>query len=204
MERLATNSATLREILAPLYCRFPGELEPQGAYIEITTRTRELTADYSGEIGFAIPMSVYHGQVIRIPVTPYLNGAVLADLLDSDEVQALAGRVCDGHSIEWDGNNNVGVLTDDASAALGELGEYLDEYTARLDTPDIVSVWECSDWVQSAAQVGITPDTSDEEIKALAAECEAEVSADFAMIDGNMEQHLLYLRDQLKDAETDS
>ena len=196
-KHLTTNAADLAQELAPLYHRFQGQENPQRAYIEIDPQGRTMIAEYDGEIGNAVPMAVYHGRILRLHISPYLRGDVLADILESDEVQALAQRICAGHETYWDGSNLRGRLSDDARSAFEALQEHLDSYQ---EEPYLARVCDPSDWVATADQVGIASNTTDEEVHRLALELLDEAYADDVLIDGDLEAHLRWLRDNVREA----
>jgi len=196
-KHLTTNAADLAQELAPLYHRFQGQENPQRAYIEIYPQGRTMIAEYDGEIGNAVPMAVYHGRILRVRVSPYLRGDVLADILEGDEVQDLAQRICAGNEAYWDGANMRGRLNDDGKVALEALQECLDSYQ---EEPYLVQVCDPGDWVATANQVGITGKTTDDEIHRLALALLDEASADNVLIDGDLEAHLRWLRDNVREA----
>ena len=70
--------------LHPLYRQFDGQNNTQPAFIEFDTRTEELRADYSGEIGGGIPVDVYEGKIKRWKIDPQLT---------TDEINALLREV---------------------------------------------------------------------------------------------------------------
>lgn len=134
----------LRGEAAPLYRIYPGQHQPQRAYIQLD-EDGTVTADYSGEIGNGIPMSVWHNRTPRWYVNSAANGDSLAEWLESDEMRALLARVHAGHSVEWDGNNHVGRLDEDAEAARDEITAMLDGYNQPYD---VMEVWDAYDWVR--------------------------------------------------------
>ncbi|QQD21215.1 hypothetical protein GJQ54_05245 [Oceanospirillaceae bacterium ASx5O] len=103
----------------PVYAKYDGQHQPQPAYIELNTRTGELTAAYSGEIGNAVPMTVYHGIDLRYPINCQLRASEIQDAIG--KIATLLQRVLNGHSEEWDGNNYVGRMSDDAEDADTEI-----------------------------------------------------------------------------------
>ena len=104
----------------PLHHQYPGQCQPQPAYIELDDG--ELTADWSGEIGNAVPAAVWHDRCLRWRVPPETSKkALLAFIRGNIE---LFERVAAGHSVEGDGSNHVGQLTEDAVAAQREI-EYI-------------------------------------------------------------------------------
>jgi hypothetical protein len=66
----------------------------------------------------------------------------LREFLEGEEGQALLDRICDGHDINWDGNNIVGSLDDDAQAAAQELMGAIN----NLPRSEIVT-WMVDDWL---------------------------------------------------------
>ncbi len=189
---IATNAAECRTKLAPVYCRFDGQTQPQPAYLELDPQKRTLTADYSGEIGNAVPMTVWHGHQYRLSITPYLTGAALADLLEDEDVLTLVAEVIDGHSIEWDGSNHVGRLTEDAADALEGLQESLDR-NAAVDTAPCVSVYTPEEWVEDTTQVDIAAETTDARLAEIAAECIADAELEHVLIEGGVSDMLARL-----------
>ena len=72
--------------LHPLYRQFDGQNNTQPAFIEFDTRTEELRADYSGEIGNAVSVDVYEGKIKRWKIDPQLT---------TDEINHLLRDVCE-------------------------------------------------------------------------------------------------------------
>ena len=140
MSTIKINTTNLRGELAPLYQRYPGQTNPQPAYIQID-EDGNVSAGYSGETGNAVPSTVWHRRTLQWPVQPSVRGDVLADFLDSPEIVALLERVHAGHQVEWDGNNHVGRLNDDAQAAAFEIE------SAIYSADDCVSVWDTAEWL---------------------------------------------------------
>lgn len=152
---MITNAEDLKiGPLAPLYHQYQGQFECQLAYVELDPNNESLYADWNAEIGNAVPFSVYHGRKMRYRVNPAVRGTAIAKLLEREDVQDLARRIIAGYSEEWDGNNNVGVLDDDAQAAEEELAillgeesddkavEVWDAYTWLGDTTDLIRIGE--------------------------------------------------------------
>lgn len=67
MSTITIHTDTLRGHAAPLYHQYPQQSQPQPAYIEIT-EDGDVSAGYSGEIGGAVPMAVWHHRTLRVPV----------------------------------------------------------------------------------------------------------------------------------------
>jgi transcriptional regulator with XRE-family HTH domain len=193
-----------------LYRHYDGELEPQPAYIELDLKAGKLYADYDSEIGNGKPATVHHGfdRRYRIPVlTAEAANRVL------HEIAPLADRILADWEEDWDGNNMIAVLGEDAQAAEEEIREHLglnlgygdlDEATQGFDRIDIVTEWDINGATngQEADEYGITADTTDARLE----EIEQEILADLAACNGSkvavchgLDDYLKQLRDELAD-----
>jgi hypothetical protein len=133
-----TTTDEMLEKTAPLYHKYSGQTSEQPAYIYLDPEEGTLYADWYGEIGAnSRPMDVHHGLRLWWPVSPYLTGGQLAELLE--EIKPLAQKVADGWSREWDGTNNVGRLTPEAEEADQEI-------TAAVEVEGEAHVWDAYDW----------------------------------------------------------
>jgi hypothetical protein len=65
------------------------------------------------------PMEIYHGREYRIKVDPQVDAARLRPWVEDHA--DLIERICDGHSVKWDGSNQTGRLTEDAQVAKDRL-----------------------------------------------------------------------------------
>ena len=193
---MKTNADELRTQFAPLYRRYPGQIDPQPVHIEIDPEKRTLTAGINYEIGSAVPVDVWHGVRLRIAGSRYMTGAGWAALLDDPKILALAAEICDGHTLYWDDGNRRGLLTEDARLAYKELEHRITYWGGHGPCPesDNFNIYEPSDWVECAEEIGITTDTTDERIAELAAECVANAERDLVLIDGDMAEWLTELR----------
>lgn len=105
--------------------------------------------------------------------------------VDRDALQEIAERVAPwakavaaGHETYWDGYNMVGRLTtDEAREADERLRTLFDEGGGLVWTSSDVSVWSPSEWLGDYASEGITADTTDDELEAIA-EDDARIAAD--------------------------
>lgn len=133
---------------APLYFSYPGQCNLQLAYIEYTGHgdgvdNIVLVADYSGEIGSGIPADVHSGAVRRWSVRPQVSRRALNNLVEDAEFLALIDRLHAGFSVEHDGSNWVGELTEDADDAEDEIIEMLDDL-------ECLEMFEARNWCQSS------------------------------------------------------
>lgn len=120
--------------------------------------------------GQAVDFDVWHGRHLTVEVHTCggpVDGPDLVDWLRGDDGQTLLSRICDGHSIEWDGNNHVGRLTDDARGALDELERELSHVSALTEP---AGLWDAESWFCGMCsddirnEYGITADTTDSEL----------------------------------------
>jgi hypothetical protein len=171
---ISTNSKKLRGQNAPLYNKYTSQTNPQPAYITIYPDGYRAVADWSGIVGPGQSMESWLGHEITIDVNESAKGDAIADMLESETFQTLAERICDGHSIVWDGNNHVGRLTDDAQEAKDELEEFVSK---ELEGEE-AEIWEIGEWMDgityydngnySIQEIGdITAKTTDEELEAM-------------------------------------
>lgn len=155
---IRTTAGTVAEKVAPLYHRYPSQLAPQPAFICLWLDRHAfdpdadewlLAGEWSADIGNATPFSVVNRYEFRFPVHPAIRGSSLASLLENPEVQELASRIAAGWDDRWDGNNMVGVLTDDALAAEAELTTLISDEEQGLgwDEGALTEVWNVEDWL---------------------------------------------------------
>ncbi|GHG33221.1 hypothetical protein GCM10018777_56690 [Streptomyces albogriseolus] len=195
---------------AELFRHYDGQSEPQPAYIELDTQAGTLLADYDAEIGNAVPASVWHGLERRYRI-PILTADAANRVMQ--EIVPLAERIVAGTEAEWDGNNTVAVMNEDAKAAEEELEEYLGcnlgygalgERTQGFPESDLVGVWDI-DGATNGCEVdeyGITADTTDARLE----EIEQEILSALAGCNGStvavchgLDDYLKGLRDELAD-----
>jgi hypothetical protein len=137
---------SLRGEIAPLYCRYPGQTNAQGACIQMS-ESGVITAGFNGDIGGAVSFDEFHRRTLSWSVAAQVRGNALADLLESDEMRALFERVYAGHTIDWDGNNNVGKLDDDAQEAGHEIEAKLTAISE--DEQSMGAVWPVDGWLEN-------------------------------------------------------
>lgn len=128
---------------APLFHQYPGEFAPQPAFISLDPENWEAGADWSGEVGNAVPARVWHNLELRWPVPANVRGAALVEFCEQHA--DLFARVCDGFEKSWDGNNWVGRYSSDAQDAQEKL-ERLIELELSNEIISVSSVAEyCAD-----------------------------------------------------------
>jgi hypothetical protein len=134
----------------------------------------------------------WNGMIIGRKLNGTLDGDDCKDFLESEDGQALLTRICDGWSADYNGNNYVGGLDDDAQNALDELVEELESFYSNKEA------WTCGDYFQNLddAELGISAATTDDEIKVLAENLEKD--SDVYLID-DVESYLTERRDEAKE-----
>ncbi len=182
MDDVSIAIDSLRGERVPLYRRYPRQTEPQPAHVEMD-EDGEVSADYSGEIGGAVPMSVWHHRTLRWSVPADVRGAALADLLESAEVRTLLARIHAGHAVEWDGSNHAGLLSEDAHEASEALQALLD---AELED-ERAPVWQVGDWLPDSLGTYWT----DEPLDKAVAQLERAAEDDGVVLDGSIRDELL-------------
>lgn len=107
----------------PVYHQYPMQTSPQQAYIELNIETGRVTVHWNGEIGNAVPVSVWHGIGRRyyIPCTLSVAGIQGAVQAINDELQI----VLDNSDTVWNGNNHVAEIDDLADEAEKEIDKIL-------------------------------------------------------------------------------
>lgn len=179
-----------------LYRHYDGQTNAQSAYIELALREETLSADYNSEVGNAVPFSVYHGFERRYPI-PTLTGSAADRLME--EIAPLADRILADWTQEWDGNNMVAVLGDDAKAAEAEIEEKL---SGDPESSDAVQEWDVDGATNGneAEEYGITAQTTNARLD----EIEAEIIRDMSEFDGGAVVIVNGLADYLRQLRDDA
>jgi hypothetical protein len=192
---------------AELFCKYPGQFNAQPVYLELDTRDGQLSCSYNPNIGGGTTFDHHHRLILSAEI-PCLTADAANTLMQ--EVAPLAQRVLDGADERWDGNNSVGVFTDDAANAWEEIGRICEAWSADQDPSLTVSSWDVSDWFNEGDEntiesLGITADTTDEQLDAMAAE-QVELAVNnsavgYAILDHDATlAYLTSLRDDLRQA----
>lgn len=201
----------MRALTAPLYHRYPGQHAPQRAFLELR-EDGTVRVDWNSEIGNAVPFDVHHRRTLRWTLNQYLTGRALSDFLSEEKVQALLERIHAGHSVIWDGSNNMGKLDADAQRA----EEDLDWDIARLnedgEVAGVVDVGEYVNLLPVAADGSvhlrhrdavalaidlpidgssvISQHTDEETLQAMVEQIERDADAGAFILSGNVLHHL--------------
>ena len=163
------------EGIAPVYTKYACEFQPQPAYIRMD-EDGEIDAWANGEIGNAVPASIWHGRTLTWRVPSDVKGEALLAFVK--EHQRLFERVYLGHEVDWDGNNLVGKLDEDAQEASEEI-----EQAAESLCDETIGVCSMEEWMRAEGNNKLRDLWADDQSLEVAAE-EAEASARDAMRDG--------------------
>ena len=136
---------------APLYCKYPQQLQPQPAYLEITPEG-ELGADYNAELG-GIPADVWHKRRIWITLPANISAETIEGFVSDnlDKLQELYNSLV----IDWDGRNFVGTFNEDLYEELQQLANDMD----RCD------VWSARDYVSDMVDTCIIAATAGQQVR---------------------------------------
>ena len=153
----------------------------------------------------ATPMRIWH----RVDRQYDMSGnpdveELRADLAEGGAIAVLIDRIKAGHSTVWDGNNNVGRLTEDAICAADDLDGLVADY--RQSGWSAMSV---EDWLaplgSDRAQLdgcGLTDMSGPDAIDAAAEALDVEARNDKVVLTGDVVAYLTKLRDRVRqDAE---
>lgn len=131
----------LRDEVAPLYFKYTSQVNPQPAFIEID-ENGVVTAGVNGEIGNGVPSNVWHKVDLRVGCSSLLHGNSLIEFLEGEVGNDLLRRIHNGHSVDWDGSNHVGSLTEDAENAILELENELHDVQS-------VTIYSAEEWIEN-------------------------------------------------------
>jgi hypothetical protein len=111
----------------PVFFKYPRQFQAQPAFIELDCRRNgELSADYTGEIGNAVPVYLWNRLAVRWSIEPETTGESLERLFSDEKFLNICQTIVDGFEEKWNGSNFVGVYNEDAEAGI-ELAESIVE-----------------------------------------------------------------------------
>src|SRR5690606_33300771 len=174
------------------------DLRQEQAYLYFDPQDRSLwtetlnTFERSG-----VPMEVYHGVILRWPLPASTNGEWLTRAINDGDLDELLDRIKAGYTCDWDGSNWVGTMNQDAENAYLEIESLLERF---VDYD--LGVWWADHWLADTPdeELGISAETTDQEIEKLAEEWEDEAAYYGVRLRGTYE-YLVYRRDELKESE---
>lgn len=162
-----------------LFCHYRGQTSPQDCCVFLDCRSGKLSAGYNPEIGNAVSVAEYHGHIQSWSI-PCLRETPANALLE--QIGPLAKRVAAGYRSEWDGSNHVAAFDEDALEAIDEIAGLCE----GVDASEGVRAWDAGDWLTASGNtrrevvcrdLGITAETTDEELAAIEIRVEEEARA---------------------------
>jgi hypothetical protein len=172
-----------------LYEHYYGQTDAQDCQVVLDCETGRLWAEAcSGRNG--VPVKEYHRVWLTWSIER-LKASVANDLLA--EIAPLAQRILGGFEATWDGHNHVGEYTTEAETASDDINELC----LRCNDPtDCLQVWDAFDWLNdlSAAALGITAETTDDDLDAIADRVRNEAANDDVDVLENLDKCLQYKR----------
>ena len=182
----------------PQRCRgfFEGQTQLQDSYLELDVISGKLSASYSGEIGGGVPEQVWHGLRRRYPISAQLTTDEINSLLD--HITPIAQQIINGAKIEYDSQmNHIADLNDSAEKAEEEMEK---ECADALEYSDAVQnqggVWSAEVYYSGAdlGDLGLTPGTTDEQLKQIIEDEQHVARSDGRTVNGLED----YLENELK------
>jgi len=151
-----------------LFCSYPTQGTVQPCHLSLSLDTGEMGCDYDPEVGgSSYPMEVHRRVVLWVPI-PCLTANAANALMEA--ATPLAQRILADSAVEWDGNNDVGVMYGDAQVALQKLTELCDPQNGDWDELQLVVPMAADAWFETegtagvAARLRITAETTDAEL----------------------------------------
>lgn len=129
----------------------------------------------------------WNGLIISRRIHSFLDNAQCDTYLKSEDGQSLLSKICDEHTVKWNGNNHVGGLSLEGESILDELVEELESmYTD-------VEYWTCEEYFSNCSdeEIGISAELTDNQVKELSEKLDEEFLVD------DLEEYLFERRNDL-------
>ena len=188
-----TNQIKIRDIdTIPETSRLSTDKETNSAlWINPCMKTAGVDQRDPGQTG--VPSDEWHKRIITANITnengSHPEAKALEEYLESEHTQTLLARICAGHTIEWDGENRIGMTNADADEALDTLLRQI----AAL--PEVSwNIWSAQDWVYESAR-SITGTESYEKVREMQADLESMIG-DTDIVEGSIYATLISIRDE--------
>lgn len=184
----------------PLWTLYPGQTEPQPAYVHLDGETGRLWAEPDWQIGGAVTFRVWHGHELRWEVPNELTADESNQLLR--RVSPLAEAVVAGYGCVWDGHNEIAKYTIAARQAIDKIRGVCDAAVAQSG-----GVWDAGDWLSglSDEELGVLAESTDEDLATAAEALEDEAWGENETSVSGMYEELVCRRDACRrEAEIES
>ncbi|KAA0678214.1 hypothetical protein [Azospirillum brasilense] len=171
--------------------------------VSIKTRT------YVG--GDGTPANEWHRRTLTYHLADAQNGAraldidhLKTDLADGGRLSILIDCIRAGHSVEWDGSNHVGRLTEDAQDAERELRDLIndDAYTSTVE------VWDAGAWLigdnsdqDVLRELKLTTTATDADIAAVVDAQKGEIKRQGIVVAGDLENVIREVIERVREDE---
>lgn len=125
------------------------------------------------------PAEVWHGLQHRYSLPETVDAEAITEAINAGAIDPLVSRIVEGFDNVWDGNNHVGRLSDDAEEADKALSAWCETNAPTL-SGESAGLWSAGDWFDGigrdgvADEYGITAETTDAELEALASRMDDE------------------------------
>lgn len=140
---------------AELYHIPPRQHQPDNAFVYLTAYGTVGTMHRCGT-GYTVDEA--YGLTQTFTVSANINTKELYKFLKSPAIVALLEKIYDNHDVELNGNNNVGVLSDEGRDAV-------DSFEELLNSIDEVAVWDVADAIGYDCSVERLLTNCDDEIE---------------------------------------
>ena len=98
--------------------KYPNQTNPQSRFFEIY-QNGSVEVDVDPEIGNAVPSKVWNREIIRFYIPDSFNRKDIISFYSAN--RSMFASVVSGMDTEWNGNNYIGTLTEEAKEALNSL-----------------------------------------------------------------------------------
>lgn len=175
------------------YVNLPGRPTYTALFIDPARRVATVTQQQRTN---STTMSIYHGVHLETTIYGHPDEGELRDYLEQGAGQELLQDIVYGHTVDWDGQNHVGSLSEDAAAAWDELKRDMNNYHDSK-----YSFWEAGEWLLEGARSVVTAQTTDEELAEWADAWMSHAQAENVVLDEAALDWLTNYRDQLREEE---
>jgi hypothetical protein len=144
----------------------------------------------------ATDAAVWHNRVLAYTLDFRPDQDAAESYLISPPAQALLARICDGHDVDWDGNNHKGTLNLDAHAAIDQLIDGLDNLPRN-----IWQLYPVADYLADAHIPRLTAASTDADLEQIAQALDDDAQETHHIIDGDILEYLTDQRTELRESE---
>jgi hypothetical protein len=141
------------------------------------------------------PEAIYHGRILRWGLSSLTDAVRFTEAINRGDLDHLFERIAAGHTIEWDGSNHIGHMTEDAATAFYAVDDAVTDwlfFQCEL-TGKNAGLWDAGDWLSEYGYEAIAEDhnllipVSDEELATVADALDAEARREQIVLCGTYE-----------------